>query len=464
MAGVMLGTIVVISTLNAYLAGNRSRNQIERQLRNVALTLTETSFPLTDAVLRQMSGLSGAEFALQHEEDIIATSQDNFSEIDLPDSQYVLTREQLTLGKTVRIGEQQYFHTPVQLHRKNTEQDLVLLHIFYPVQSYREAWWQAVYPPLVVGGVALVLVVLFGAGIASRVSRPIRQLQSQVDRIAEGDFQPFPLTSRNDEILDLSKAINRMAVMLARYEDEVRRNEQLRTLGQLGGGIAHQMRNSATGCRMALDLHRRECPLHEDDESLRVAVRQLTLMEKYLKQFLSLGSQQAKPFSPVDFAKLVENVLPLVRPAAEHVGIELEWNSPSAPLTIHADADALEQMLVNLLLNAIEAASRCEADGTQSAAERRVIVQLCKANESNLLLAVKDTGPGPAAEISDKLFEPLVSEKSDGVGLGLTVAREIAERHQGNIHWRRENDMTCFAVELPLLKPLENSHVETASR
>jgi nitrogen-specific signal transduction histidine kinase len=64
-------------------------------------------------------------------------------------------------------------------------------------------------------------------------------------------------------------------------------------------------------------------------------------------------------------------------------------------------------------------------------------------------LTVSDSGPGPAGNVRDQLFEPFVSEKPDGVGLGLSVAREVVEQHAGRIHWRRVGGMTQFTVELP---------------
>ena len=108
-------------------------------------------------------------------------------------------------------------------------------------------------------------------------------------RSSRGSFGRCRSAPRNDEIQDLTHSINHMVERLARYEADVRLNERLRTLGQLGAGIAHQMRNAATGARLALDLHRQECPLDPDCETLEVAKRQFTLMETYLQRFLTLG-------------------------------------------------------------------------------------------------------------------------------------------------------------------------------
>ena len=120
-----------------------------------------------------------------------------------------------------------------------------------------------------------------------------------------------------------------MTEKLSRYEDEVRRSERLRTLGQLGAGMAHQLRNAATGARMAIELHRRECPAGQSDEALGVAMRQLRLMESYLQRFLTLGRGRPLPHQRLRLSGLLEDALELVRPAC--ATRELSYNGRSVP-------------------------------------------------------------------------------------------------------------------------------------
>lgn len=446
LVGLMLATLCGVSLLNAWLSTHRVRRQIEEQLGDVVRTLSAANFPLEPVVLRQTRGLSGAELVVsEHSGQIVAASDEAFRQI--PPGAKVQDWRQLSLGTTVQVAGERYFYAPVELDRRPVGGRLVLLHIFYPERSWSDARLQAVYPPLVIGAAALLVAVVVAIVVAARVTRPIDKLRSQVERIAEGDFQPLAVPERNDEMRDLAAAINRMAQMLARYEDQVRRSERLRTLGQLGGGIAHQMRNAATGCRMAIDLHRRDCPAGVDFESLDVAARQLALMEKYLQRFLTLGRPTVKPRGPVELASLVESVLPLVRPSALHVGVDVEFSPPRESLVVQGDADALEQLLVNLLLNGIEAASSAGASLERPRA--RVAVELARNSDGRATLQVRDSGAGPTAGVGDDLFEPLVTEKPDGTGLGLSVAREIAQQHDGRIYWERRDGMTCFVVELP---------------
>ena len=362
-----------------------------------------------------------------------------------------------TLAKPIAAAGQRYFHSSVAIRRRSDQYRGATLHILYPEETYRQAWRDVVYPPLLVGAGALLLAVVFSWGIASRVTRPLGRLQRQVDEIATGKFRSLSAPQRNDEIADLSRSINRMAEMLAQYEAEVRSNEQLKILGQLGGGIAHQIRNSVTGCRLAVELHSRECRLTGD--SLHVATRQLELMERYLQRFLSLGRAGTRPHRPIELRQIVDSVVSLVGPTARHLGVALSQGHSDERLEVCGDSDALEQLLVNLVLNGVEAASQAPglpdvpADAKKTMAPQ-VTVSLRRLDHRAEII-VEDTGNGPAADVAGRLFEPFVTEKAHGTGLGLAVAREIAAAHAGEIRFRRDEGTTCFVVDLPAAPPQE---------
>jgi nitrogen-specific signal transduction histidine kinase len=129
-----------------------------------------------------------------------------------------------------------------------------------------------------------------------------------------------------------------------------------------------------------------------------------------------------------------------------------------APLLLCGDESGLAQLVVNLTLNAIEAAAGAPSRRGTPTVEVRLVHADDRRNIA--LLEVADNGPGPGADVRDRLFDPLVTDKPDGAGLGLAVAKEIAELHRGAIRWERRGDWTCFIVELPLMKE-EVSRVAT---
>ena len=323
------------------------------------------------------------------------------------------------------------------------------LIVLCPKERWSALMRQAAYPAIIAGAIAVVVVVLITTVLAHRFVRPIRQLKQRAAAIAQGDFQPVVLSRRDDELHDLAISINQMSEQLGRYEEQVRRHEQLRILGQLGAGMAHQLRNAATGGRMAIELQQRRCHQCNENgagESLDIALRQLRLMESYLQRLLAFGQAQPVAQEVISLSALVADALSLVRPACTHVGVDLVFGNPSAPLLVRGDALALRQLIPNLVLNALDAM-------TGQPEPAAIIVDLERLDEGRVALRVRDSGPGPAVDVADRLFEPFVTTKPEGTGLGLYVARRVVESHQGSIMWERLDGKTCFSVVLPLLNP-----------
>ncbi len=436
-AAAMLAVVLGVSLLDAYLAARRTQDRIERQLHEVARTLLEANFPLTDAVLQQTRGLSGAEFVLADERGgVRATTlaaRDHFEA-----GTAVPAAPQFTLDDTVEVDDESYVHTAVNVRSQAGNDEALLLHILYPRRLLQEARSRAAYPPLVVGSLFLVVVILLATVLARRLSRPILELRKQVGRLVQGDFEPVPVPLRNDELRDLVESVNVLADQLDESKRAIERSERLALLGQLSGGLAHQLRNSVAGARLAVQLHQRRCGA-DDRDSLAVALRQLSLTESHLQRFLTVGQPAQPRCTPCDLRQLAADVIELVGPTCRHrnVAVEIDPDRERPPL-VSADADQLRELLLNLVLNAIEAAGaggwvRIEFDHRADATVLRVV----------------DSGSGPAADMLQRLFEPFATGKPDGIGLGLTVAQRIAEAHGGAIRCLAELP-TCFEVVLPL--------------
>jgi signal transduction histidine kinase len=389
-------------------------------------------------------------------------------------------QRKLDLSHPVRGGGNTYFHAAVLLDRRAVGGGELVLHAFYPEAAWREARWQAVWPPLAIGAAAVMLVGAAAIAVARHVTQPIQKLRSQVERIAKGDFAPVPEPRRDDEIRDLAMTVNRMAERLARYETETRQSERLRTLGTLGGGIAHQIRNAATGCRIAIDLHERDCSAAAQrnaaegtnglnategvpysangnaDEPLHVAARQLELIETHIQRFLTLGRASTSKHQPLDLNDVLADAVALIDPTAAHIGVRIERQPSAERLIVEGDRESLVQMLVNLLTNAAEAAARTRVTanaGRSPAEELAVTIQAMRIG-SRCEISVTDPGPGPSPAIQSRLFEPFATDKPGGTGLGLVVSRQIAEDHGGSIRWERQHDpaggRTRFIVTLPI--------------
>ncbi|MCE5267379.1 MAG: HAMP domain-containing histidine kinase [Planctomycetaceae bacterium] len=446
MVAVVLLAVLSATAITAMWIASRVRQQQAYDLRRVAKTLGDAPFPLTGSVLWQMKGLSGAEFVLvdsrqQAEESTIPLASPWLDELARIAKAGHGSRESQAV---VALGGRNYLVDRVDVASRLRAAAPSTLLILYPEDELASRVRQAVYPALIAGLVTAAIAVASATWLARRLARPIDVLVARTVAIARGDFRPMPVARRNDELRDLAESVNRMAQQLADYERQVRHNERLKTLGQLGASMAHQLRNAATGGRMAIELHRLECPKGAADESLDVALRQLRLMESYLRQFLSIDESGPQILQRVNATLLVQEVLGLVKPAHVHAGIKLNFVSPPEPVFLSGDPESLHQLVTNLVTNAADAA----VAGTSSPPTVRV--EIDRDVDGRGSIRVWDSGSGLDPAILDRLFDSFVTTKPDGFGLGLFVARQIAQRHGGQLRWRRDGAWTCFSFEFPL--------------
>jgi signal transduction histidine kinase len=452
----MLG-MVGTSAWSAWSSGQRARTQIETQIDKIAATVNSRSFPLNPQTLHLMKGLSGAEFLLcdERRQPIRDNRNDWVSTLpDVPDAPDALpppgADPTLHFDKPVQVGKEYYLcgGLPLGHGTRHGVPSGAILYILYPESLRRETIWQALRPALLLGIVGSAISVLLSVLLTQRLSRRIQELERRTRLIANGDFSPMPLPHRNDELRDLGLSVNEMAQRLAQFQETIRQTERLRLLGQVSGGLAHQLRNGVAGARLAVQLHAQDCPARQDIESLDVALRQLSLVEMHLKRFLNLGKAIELQTQPCRLEEILRDTTELLGPQCRHAHIDLRTipSSLSArgvggegSLELMGDPAQLSHLFLNVITNAVEAAG---PDGW-------VEVAWGVASDQRAFVEIRDSGLGPAPEIANRVFEPFVTSKREGVGLGLAVARQVAEAHGGSIRWTRETNSTCFRIELP---------------
>ena len=428
-----------VSMWTAIASASQAKEAIEDDVRNLAKTLSTKNFTLNFRTLDAMKSLTGADLVLLDSAGKVAVDSAGPAStlpslaVELPPAVAVVDDwYTLKLGPPVRIGDHTFLCSGIVLRDGST------LYVLYPESLWSSALWTAIRPSLVLGVFGGVASLLLGVVMVKRLGRRIQELERRTRLIAAGDFSPMPLPRRNDEIRDLGRSVNDMADRLAQLQETVQQTERLRLLGQVGGGLAHQLRNAVTGASLAVQLHARTCNGDADAESLDVALRQLTLVETNLKRFLDLGRVDQIKREPCNLADVVGEVVALLGPQCRHAHTDLRWQPPQGDFVIQGDAGQLGHLFLNIIANAVEAAGpEGNAEVRMQNAEGRVVVE------------VSDSGPGPPPEIAEKLFQLFVTGKREGVGLGLAVARQVAEVHGGKIEWRREEGRTWFKVELP---------------
>ena len=300
-----------------------------------------------------------------------------------------------------------------------------------------------------------VLVLVGAAWIVSRgIVRPVSQLVAAVERIAQGDLAARVAVSQKDEVGQLAERFNDMAGQLrdsaARisdlHDEQLRRAEQLATVGELAAGIAHELKTPllgvASGAQM---LSRRLDPQDEEGRRLVDEVRQrIRRMEQAMQELLSYARPAPARLSPLDPNAIVERALRLVEPRAGRSGVTVERQLAASLPSVLMDPEQIGQVVVNLALNGIEAMD----GGGILEVETRIAdgaVELC----------VSDSGPGIPPEERERVFRPFYTTKHTGTGLGLAMVRQIVERHGGLVHVAdRPAGGARMVVTLPLAQPI----------
>lgn len=411
-------------------AARTAERRLAEQQFQIARTLTvPPTFPLTQPVLNSMKGFSGAEFLFIHPSRPPLYTLSGAAPENPPDVPITSLNEEHRLGPPVMLGGTEYrcLRLPLREPHQDHGGDL---YILYPESERLTAVRDAVRPTLVlglVGGfVAVGLALLIGTGVVRR----IRDLDHRTRLIAGGDFRPLPLPAADDELTDLCKSVNDMARRLAEFQEALQRNERLRVLGQFSGGLAHQLRNAAAGAKLALEVFLTENTV-ADPEPLQVALRQLARIEANLRQFLDLGKPPAAAKTPCDLVKLVDQAVSLLKPQCQHTGIQVNWE-PTGHAIIDGDPAQLSHLFGNVIGNAVEAAG--------PGGSVRVTIS------DGPIVEVADSGSGPPPEIAAKLFEPFVTGKPEGIGLGLAVAKQAADSHGAKLTWERRDGWTVFRI------------------
>ena len=292
---------------------------------------------------------------------------------------------------------------------------------------------------------------LAGFGVARSLRRQLVELSVPI-RSAAGSLDAVvgPVEVRGSGGVEgIEQSLNalsgRVADVVQRLqaaEHESLRNDQLAALGQLAAGLAHELRNPLTAIQTLVEAARCNGETSQlDDRDLEVIDEELSRLDATLQSFLDYARPPKLQRTTIDLREIVERTVTLVRPRAEQQSVVVNVEGPDSPLWVSADREQLRQVLLNLLLNALDALG----------SGGRITVKATTAPErQDVVLRVADDGPGIAAEIQDRLFEPFASSKPSGTGLGLTICRRIVENHDGEL--AAENGPAggaVFTVRLP---------------
>ena len=263
--------------------------------------------------------------------------------------------------------------------------------------------------------------------LARRFARPIERL-SAAARALDGDLGQAVPQVGGGEIAQLAAELEAMRQRLQAAVEAVRRGERLATLGTFAATVAHEVRNPLTAVSLTIQALRGERP---DDRDLARIAEELERLDLIVDEVLSFArGMRCEPVAS-DLRAVADDVVRLLARQAEHAGVELAVDGAGRA---RVDPRRVRQALLNLVLNAIQACSG--ARGT------RVVLHV-----GGSTIVVEDDGPGVPAALLPRLFAPFASERADGTGLGLHLAKAVADAHGARIDHARIGPTTRFTLE-----------------
>jgi PAS domain S-box-containing protein len=256
------------------------------------------------------------------------------------------------------------------------------------------------------------------------------------------DFQGKPSTLVN--MVDISRVKN--------LEQTVTYREKLASIGQMGAGIAHEIRNPLSGINInisTLDLlcRRAEGMDPEEKEKLGAVVAQAKAASDKIGAVVKRILDYSRPIPPkmdrIDVVRVVRDTLALSAASIRKSEVELLQELPSEPLYCRADATLLEQAILNLITNGLQA---------MGTVDREKFLKVGVAREGQqVVIRVVDNGPGVAGDIIDKIFDPFYTTRKDGYGIGLSFSHRVISKHNGRLSaGAAEGGGAEFRIELPL--------------
>ena len=297
---------------------------------------------------------------------------------------------------------------------------------------------------IIIFSTIIIAIGIFLAMIISRsISTPIVKLTNIVEDISidqlDVDIDPALLHS-NDEVGDLATSFNRMIIERKRLEEVLIRSERLATLGELAGGVAHELRNPLAAITNAIYFLNIaiENPNSEIKETLQILEQEVKTSGRIISDLLDFARVKSPDHQEVDINNCIQSALTRTKVPDN---IELESQLDEGLPSLMGDPGQLEQIIGNLLLNAIQAMP----DGG------KMIIKSELESPEWVEVSITDTGVGIPEENREKIFEPLFTTKAKGIGLGLAIVQVLVHGHNGIITVESEvRKGSTFIIRFPI--------------
>jgi signal transduction histidine kinase len=280
----------------------------------------------------------------------------------------------------------------------------------------------------------------------SGLTRPVNTLLDSTRKLKGGNLD-HRVEGLKDEFGELAASFNEMAASLKEQMLKMQRTEQMVIVGELAAGLAHEIKNPLAGIKVAMQVLSEEAGLSEEDRGVVKRVGQeVVRLESLMKGFLNFAKPAKPQMAELNVNNLINTILtfyvksPSISPdRADSVTIAKDLQP--IPDTM-ADPMQLQQIFLNLVLNAVDAMPNGGSLGVRTSFEKGVDL---------IHIEISDTGKGISREHAGQIFQPFFTTKPKGTGLGLAISKQLIEQHGGSITAAgKPSGGTVFKVQLPL--------------
>lgn len=470
--------VLAVSGLDTYLSLTRTRMTLLDDLRGevaaisrtLRVTLEVSGDDMPERYFAQLAaGISGFENILglvfyDHKGHVAAVSA-SLHERQLPavDVQAVIHSQTPVEGLFHEGSAQRYYRVePIVNSRGEGIAAFLILEDFpFFSHEFRSRAVQSLLTTLVL---LAVLAVIVSVVIRQSVTLPLRALARRIEAIGQGHFDQRLRLHRRDEIGQLAQEFDRMCVQLEaaqralvteseeklRLERALRHSEKLAALGQLASRLAHEIGTPLNVIRGRAEQLLRRGTLGEKEQTfLGIIVSQIERISSFIRQLLTLARRSEPQMRLIQPNEIVRRVWEMIGERSHTPEVQVTLSLTEDLPLIWGDPDQLQQVLLNLSVNALQAVGTA---GWVSLGTR-ILPNGDAPAQGVIELIVADSGPGIRPEELSHLFEPFFTTKSamGGSGLGLAISREIVLNHQGEIQVKSEpGHGTRFIVSLPV--------------
>lgn len=320
----------------------------------------------------------------------------------------------------------------------------------YKRQRIHQALQHTMVIPAAFLGIFTLVLLGIGLLVTRNILRPLALIQRNTERVAKGDFHPIDFKPRrHNEVSDLVKAFNRMAEEIETRQEELVQSRKIAAIGTFTSGIAHELNNPINNIRLTaetlLDDVENLTPVDTSELGLDI-LNQADRASDIVKNLLDFSRMDRPQFSSFTIREVLDSTYKLVKNQIMVDGIALQTQVPADLPPIKGSLRNLQQVFLNLLLNAVQAMP----DGGA--------INVAATLEPNdfLRVDVSDTGKGILPEDLENIFDPFYTTKEvgQGTGLGLSVTYGLVKKHGGYIEVKSEAGQgTTFSVYLPVSRP-----------